>query len=252
MNLIISRLTKQRIPDRSTMNGEGIVLLVDKPTGWTSFDVVNKIRTAFHLKKVGHAGTLDPLATGLLIVCTGRQTTSVAKFAALEKEYLARMTLGKTSASFDTETEILSQADPSFVSAELLEKTLQTFVGKQRQVPPMYSAIKVAGRPLYRYARKGQTVEREPREIEVWKIELLGIAMPTVDLLIRCSKGTYVRSLIHDIGQRLGCGAVLSQLRRTAIGEYRVEDAFTIEELVQIESEQRLWLKTEHDSNVPA
>lgn len=245
--MIIGRSTREMMPDRETMNEAGVVLLVDKPADWTSFDVVHKIRNLFRLKKVGHAGTLDPKATGLLIVCTGKQTRSVEQFSSLDKEYVARMTLGKTSASYDTETEILTETDPSFVSREMLENVLREFRGKQMQVPPMYSAVKRGGKPLYKYARKGRTVQREPREVDISAVELLEFQMPSVVLRVRCSKGTYIRSLVHDIGQRLGCGALLAELRRTAIGPYRVEEALTIEELAALQSTQRRTVN-EHDA----
>lgn len=252
MNSIIGRTQKNLLPERRVMNEAGVILLVDKPMGWTSFDVVGKVRALFHLSKVGHAGTLDPKATGLLIVCTGRQTKSVDQFMILDKEYVATMTLGKTTASFDTETEVLTESDASGVSLEALRATLSEFVGRQLQIPPMYSAVKYGGIPLYIYARKGRTVARDPKEIEITAIELIAFGSPEVELRIRCSKGTYIRSLVHDIGQRLGCGAMLSKLRRTAIGPYNVEDTLSIDDLVQLDHHQRITMKPDYDRSIPA
>ncbi len=252
MTSIIGRPQKDLLPDRKVMNEEGVDLLVDKPMGWTSFDVVGKVRSLFQLNKVGHAGTLDPKATGLLILCTGKRTKSVDQFKNLEKEYVATMTLGKTTASFDTETEVLTESDTSGVSLEGLRTVLNEFIGRQLQLPPMYSAVKHGGKPLYEYARKGKTVARDPREIEVTAIELIAFRSPDIELRIQCSKGTYIRSLVHDIGQRLGCGAILSKLRRTGIGPYDVDDALSIDELVQLNHHQQAMMEAEYDRSIRA
>lgn len=210
---------------------EGQVLLIDKPLNWTSFDVVRRVRFALSVEKVGHAGTLDPKATGLLIVCTGRKTKSFDQYAGLEKEYTGTFRLGIQTPSFDLETAVTDNKDSAGVSLEHLMEAARQFVGKQLQVPPMYSAVKHKGKPLYAIARKGKTVERQPKEIEITEFEILSFTPPEVGFRVVCSKGTYIRSLVHDVGTRLGCGAVLTALRRTRIGPYSVHDAITIEQL---------------------
>jgi tRNA pseudouridine55 synthase len=211
---------------------EDAVLLVDKPSGWTSFDVVNRIRSVSGIRRVGHAGTLDPLATGLLIVCTGRKTKELARFTGYDKTYAAVMTLGGTTESYDAATPVVERQDVSGMPEDAIRATIGSFLGRQRQLPPMWSAVKVGGQRLYRYARKGQTVTRPPRDIEILSIAVDRIELPEVAITVTCSKGTYIRSLAHDIGARLGCGAYLSGLRRTAIGPFRVEDAESIQDLV--------------------
>ena len=210
---------------------EGSILLVDKPLQWTSFDVVHKVRLVLGIPKVGHAGTLDPRATGLLIVCTGRQTKRVQEFADLEKEYTGTLQLGIRTPSFDMETAITKHADFSDVTREKLESAVSGFLGKQLQLPPMFSAVKVHGKPLYKYARKGKTLEREAKEIEIREFSIVSFAPPNVSFRVRCSKGTYIRALANDLGEILGCGATLTELRRTRIGEYRVENALTIDQI---------------------
>ncbi|MEW6512245.1 MAG: tRNA pseudouridine(55) synthase TruB [Bacteroidota bacterium] len=211
---------------------EGEVLLLDKPKGWTSFDVVNKIRRLFRVKKVGHAGTLDPLATGLLLVCTGRKTKEMQEFVGLEKEYEAEMIIGARTASYDAATPVLETRPIEGITAGLVRETLAGFVGTQKQIPPMYSAARVDGRRLYALARKGREVERRPREIVIRSITPTVVDLPVVRFTVVCSKGTYIRALVHDIGERLGCGAYLTALRRTRIGNYRLEDAVTIDDLI--------------------
>ena len=211
---------------------EDAVLLVDKPSGWTSFDVVNKIRAATGIRRVGHAGTLDPLATGLLIVCTGRKTKELARFTGLDKTYAAVIMLGATTESYDAAMPVSNQRDVSGLSEEAIRSAVGSFLGRQMQLPPMWSAVKVGGRRLYRYARKGQTVTRPPRDIEIHSITVDRIELPEVAVTVTCSKGTYIRTLAHDIGARLGCGAYLGGLRRTAIGPFRIEDAETIQDLI--------------------
>ena len=210
---------------------EGEMLLVRKPAGWTSFDVVNRIRRMFGIKKVGHAGTLDPLATGLLIVCTGKRTRSLAEFVGLEKEYRAEMTLGGRTESYDAATPVLETRSTAGIDERRVREVLAAFTGPRLQVPPMWSAVSVKGKRLYRYAREGVEVERRPREIIIHSIVPLLVRVPLVTFSVTCSKGTYVRSLVHEIGERLGCGAYLSALERTRIGPYRIEDAVTLEEL---------------------
>ena len=209
-------------------------MLVDKPRGWTSFDVVNKIRHLFRVKKVGHAGTLDPMATGLLIVCTGAMTKQLDSFMGMEKEYDAEMTLGATTPSFDAETEINGTASTDGMTEEGIRSVLGQFVGRSAQIPPMWSALKVDGQRLYSLARKGKVVERAPREIDISSIVPVSFRIPVVRFRVVCSKGTYVRTLVNDIGARLGCGAFLSALIRTRIGAYRLEDALSVDDLIAL------------------
>ncbi len=216
----------------------GATLLVNKPKGWTSFDVVNKIR--YHLKKitgvknikVGHAGTLDPMATGLLIICTGKATKQLADFQGLDKEYTGTITLGATTPSYDAETEINETFPTAHLTPKLLEQTLPQFLGDLQQIPPMYSAIKVGGQPLYKKARKGETIEIKARPVHIFEFELTRIELPDVGFRVHCSKGTYIRSLAYDFGKVVGSGAYLSALCRTQVGAFRLENAWEVEELV--------------------
>ena len=222
---------EQYVPD--DMRTEGRVLLIDKPLDWTSFDVVKKVRILFDIRKVGHAGTLDPKATGLLIICTGKKTKSIDQFVGLEKEYHGTCKIGERTPSFDTETAPHEWNDCSTVTELQIKETAQQYIGKQFQLPPMYSAVKYAGRPLYTYARAGRTVERIEREIDIVRFDILKVSGQYVDFCIVCSKGTYIRSVIDEFGLRLGCGATLTTLRRTRIGEYSVAQAMTIEHMVE-------------------
>ncbi|MCX6143792.1 MAG: tRNA pseudouridine(55) synthase TruB [Ignavibacteriales bacterium] len=219
---------------------EGTILLMDKPFQWTSFDVVHKVRRTLGIPKVGHTGTLDPRATGLLIICTGRQTKRVQEFADMEKEYTGTLQLGIRTPSFDLETAVTEQADISTVTQEKLAAAVQGFLGKQLQVPPMFSAVKHHGKPLYKYARKGKTLEREAKEIEIKEFSIISFAPPNVSFRVRCSKGTYIRTLANDLGEILGCGATLVELRRTRIGEYRVENALTISQFENLKNAREL------------
>ena len=215
----------------------GALLLVDKPQGWTSFDVVNKIR--YKLKhglkvkkiKVGHAGTLDPMATGLLVVCTGKHTKKLSTYQGLEKEYTGTLRLGATTPSYDAESEVEEHFPTSHITPALLEKARQAFLGDIEQVPPMFSAIKVDGQPLYKKARKGVVVEVEPRQVQIHEFELTQVDLPDVSFRVRCSKGTYIRSLAHDFGKALDSGAYLTALRRTRVGPFHTDDAWEMEEL---------------------
>lgn len=211
----------------------GEVFLVDKPPEWTSFDVVNKMRRIYGIKRIGHAGTLDKSATGLLIVCTGKKTRELAAFQELEKEYDVTMRLGERTESYDAETPVVERHDVTNLDESVIRSTIERFVGKQTQVPPMWSAVKVAGKPLYRYARKGVEVPRKPREVVVKSILVHDIALPDVSMTVVCSKGTYIRSLVNDIGNALGVGAHVVRLRRTRIGQYHVADALTMADLMQ-------------------
>lgn len=211
---------------------EGKLLLINKPLHWTSFDVVKKVRGIVKVK-VGHAGTLDPLATGLLICCTGKFTKKIATYQAQEKEYTGTFTLGAVTPTYDLE----SAPEDFKTTAHLTEKDIQTvaasFTGKIQQTPPAHSAIKQQGKPVYHQARKGITVQLEPREIEIKEFEITRIALPEVDFRVVCSTGTYIRSLANDFGQALGCGAYLSMLCRTRIGTYLLEDALDLTEWIQ-------------------
>jgi tRNA pseudouridine55 synthase len=218
-------------------NGE--VLLFDKSLGWTSFDLVSRVRnslyklTGIKKLKVGHAGTLDPLATGLLILCTGKATKQIETYQAEEKEYVASIKLGATTPSFDLETQEDSQFDCSFVTEELFKTTLTKFVGEIEQVPPIFSAVKVKGKRAFDYARNGESLELKSRKIVIKSIELVSFELPTAVIKVVCSKGTYIRSLARDIGEELKCGAYLTGLRRTRIGSYKVESAMTVDEFVE-------------------
>lgn len=224
------------LPDRELRIAEGEMLLVDKPKGWTSFDVVNKIRHLFDVRRVGHAGSLDPMATGLLIVCTGKSTKEIDRYMGLEKEYEGDMLLGGRTESYDAETPVVEQRSTEEITAERVRDVMGRFVGKQQQIPPMWSAVKVQGRPLYKYARRGVEVERRPREVEIVQLAPTRVAVPEVGFTVTCTKGTYVRTLVHDIGAALGCGAYLTSLRRTRIGPYRLEEAATLDELARVAS----------------
>jgi len=206
---------------------KGEVLLIDKPLYWTSFDVVKNIRNALRIKKIGHAGTLDPLATGLLILCTGKKTKEVNSFQAMEKEYEGKMVIGKTTPSVDLETDIDHEYDISHIREEEIHEVVNYFIGFIDQVPPVYSAIKVNGERVYKKARKGEMVELSPRKVNVLHFEITEVKLPELCFKVRCSKGTYIRSLVRDYGEKLGVGAYLSQLRRTAIGEFQVKQAVT-------------------------
>lgn len=207
---------------------EGI-LLVDKPQGITSHDVVSKLRRVFHIKKIGHAGTLDPMATGLLIMLIGKATKVSQYMMSMDKEYTGTIRLGQITDSQDADGEVIEERPvPELDQASVLGE-MKTFIGDQYQTPPMFSAKKVNGQPLYKMARKGMTVEREPRVINISKFEMTRFAPPEIDFLVACSKGTYVRTIAHDLGERLGCGGHLCELRRTGISKFRVEKSDTIE-----------------------
>lgn len=215
---------------------EGKLLLVDKPLNWTSFQVVNKLRwlikQQFELKKikVGHAGTLDPLATGLLIICTGKFTKKIETYQAQVKEYTGTITLGATTPSFDLESEINQTFDFSKITSEEIKNATHQFIGEIQQQPPIFSALKKDGKRLYEFARAGEEVEIPKRTISISEFEITGINLPNVEFRVVCSKGTYIRSLANDFGVALNNGAHLSALRRTKIGEYSVENAISIEE----------------------
>jgi len=218
----------------------GEILLFNKDKDWTSFDVVNKARNIIRKKleikkiKVGHAGTLDPMATGLLVVCTGKFTKKINELQNDRKEYIANITIGGVTASYDKETEVEKEFDISDINKQKIESALKEFEGKQMQVPPIYSAIKVDGKRAYQIARKGGEVEMKPREIEIYNIELTEYNLPEITVKIDCSKGTYIRSLANDLGKKLNNGAYLSGLVRTKSGEFQIENSITISEFEKI------------------
>ncbi len=221
---------------------EGKVLLLDKPLGWTSFDLVNKVRNsirrAYGLKgkgiKVGHAGTLDPLATGLMIICTGRMTKQIEQFAGLDKAYSGTIVLGASTPSFDLEKEIDARFATEHITKEAIYEIAKQFLGWQDQVPPLFSAKKIDGKRAYEYARKGEDVEIKTARIEIKTFEITRIEMPEVDFQIRCSKGTYIRSIARDFGLALDSGAYLTNLRRISIGEMDIKDASDVQEFLRL------------------
>ena len=220
---------------------EGQLLLIDKPLEWTSFQVVNKlrwhIRKTFNIKKikVGHAGTLDPLATGLLIICTGKFTKKITKYQAQTKEYTGTITLGATTPSYDLETEIDTTYSITHVTEKLIQDTTKEFIGEINQKPPIFSAIKKDGKRLYELARKGKTTKIQSRKVTVLDFEITNIHLPNVDFRIVCSKGTYIRSIANDFGKALNCGGHLSKLRRTKIGNFSVDKALSPLEFIEKE-----------------
>jgi tRNA pseudouridine55 synthase len=211
---------------------EGRVLLIDKPLHWTSFDAVRKIRNTIRIKKVGHAGTLDPLATGLLIVCTGKFTKKINEYMSQEKEYTGTITLGAVTPTYDLESEPVKHKSVDAITDEMIRRTTQQFTGEILQTPPIHSAIKQKGKRVYLLARQGKEVIMEPRKITIHKFEITSIDMPVITFKVVCTKGTYIRSLANDFGQALGCGGYLSELRRTRIGNFKVEDAMSVEAFV--------------------
>ncbi|MES1221808.1 MAG: tRNA pseudouridine(55) synthase TruB [Bacteroidota bacterium] len=217
--------------DQKPLNSfaEGKVLLIDKPLDWTSFDVVNKTRYLVKIKKVGHAGTLDPLATGLLIICTGKFTKKINEYMAKEKEYTGSFTLGAITPTYDLESEPMQFKPIDAITPEQIKAATQKFTGEIMQVPPAHSAIKIGGKRVYELARQGKEVIIEPRKVFIKEFEITAIEMPVVHFRVVCTTGTYIRSLANDFGEELGCGAYLSSLCRTRIGEFLLTDAITIE-----------------------
>ena len=211
----------------------GEVFLIDKPLEWTSFDVVKKVRNALRIKKVGHAGTLDPLASGLLIVCAGKMTKQIETFMGQEKEYTGTFVIGATTESFDLEKPVILVSNPSSVSLSQVQEAAAKLTGNILQVPPMHSAIKVDGKRVYESARAGKEVKMEPRPVEVREFEITRFEGDEIDFRISCSKGTYIRSLARDMGEILGVGAYLKKLCRTRIGSYRLEEARELLSLVE-------------------
>lgn len=229
----VKKERKERIPIDPQIQQpylDGKAILINKPLHWTSFDVVRKLRSLLQIKKIGHAGTLDPLATGLLIVCTGKFTKKINEFMAQEKEYTGTFTLGAVTPTYDLESEPEQQKDYSFVTREMILAATEKFTGDIEQLPPVFSAIKKDGVALYELARKGVDVKLEPRKIFIRHFEIIAIELPVVYFKVVCSTGTYIRSLANDFGAALGCGAYLSSLCRIRIGEFKNEDAMDMEE----------------------
>lgn len=219
---------------------DGEILYIDKPYGWTSFDAVKRVRGALTRRmqmkklKVGHAGTLDPLATGVMVVCTGRATKRIEELQAGVKEYVAEMALGATTPSFDMETKIDATYPTAHITKELVENVLKQFVGTISQVPPAFSAIKVDGKRAYESARKGKEVELKPKTLVIDEIELLEFSPQKINIRVVCSKGTYIRALARDIGEALGSGAYLTALRRTRVGDARIDDCLSIDQIAEL------------------
>ena len=223
------------------MNG---VVIVDKPKGVTSHDVVGMMRKRFGTRRVGHTGTLDPMATGVLPVCIGNATRAADMLIESDKEYVAEFLLGKTTDTLDIEGVVLSETEVTATEDDVRDAVMK-FVGEISQIPPMYSAIKKDGKKLYELAREGKEIEREARNITIYSIDILRVDLPVVEILVKCSKGTYIRTLCDDIGKELGCGAVMTGLRRTATAGFTVDNARTIEEIDETEDKAGLLLPTD-------
>jgi len=217
---------------------EGKVVLIDKPIHWTSFDVIRKMRGILQIKKIGHAGTLDPLATGLLVVCTGKFTKKINEYMAQLKVYTGHITLGATTPTYDLESLPVEQKDFSGITPEMIHEATLPFIGTIQQYPPVFSAIKKDGVAAYELARRGKPVTMEAREITIHRFDITAIELPVIAFEVACSTGTYIRSLANDFGVVLGCGGYLSSLRRTAIGDFSVADAFTMEAFEQQTGQQ--------------
>ncbi len=213
------------------------ILLVDKPAEWTSHDVVNLVRHRFNVKKVGHCGTLDPSATGLLVIVLGKFTKQSETLSKSDKTYEGTILLGVETDSQDMEGEVVAEKDTSALTEENVRAEFANFAGDQEQIPPMYSAVKKDGKKLYELAREGKVIERDPRPITIHSIEVTNMHLPKADFSVDCSKGTYVRTLCHDIGNNLGCGGTLFVLRRTRSGDFSVNDAHQIEDIKEWEQE---------------
>jgi tRNA pseudouridine55 synthase len=227
-------ITKQTKDPQTLDYLAGQVILIDKPVNWTSFNVVSRVRRLTKVKKVGHAGTLDPLATGLLIVCTGKKTKEISEYQAQRKKYTGIITLGKSSPSMDLATEITETVLPDDLSEEKILSVRNKFLGNIEQVPPMFSALKHKGKALYKLARAGKEVERASRQVDIFSFDITKIDLPDIHFEIACSKGTYIRVIADDFGKELGCGGILSLLRRTEIGDYKVDDALDLDEFTSM------------------
>jgi len=209
---------------------EGI-LLINKPSGYTSHDIVEIVRKRLKIRKVGHAGTLDPLAEGLLVILVGGYTKLFQKFSSLDKEYLGIMKLGETTTTGDSEGRIIKVRSFKDISEEKIKKVFSSFCGEIEQIPPMMSAKRIGGKRLYKLARRGIIIERPSKKVKIYEIKILNIQKPFVDFYVRCSKGTYIRKLVEDVGDKLGCGAHVTKIKRIAVGPFRLENAISLEEI---------------------
>ena len=231
--------------DSTTDFREGVILLVDKPYGWTSFNVVSKIKSLLRQNlglrgiKIGHAGTLDPLATGLLVICVGKATKLVETYIKDDKEYIASFYLGRTTPSFDMETQMDKEYPSNHITEELVRKTAASFLGDQDQIPPLYSAKSIQGKRAYKFARKGVDMELAPVKIKIHEMEVLKFELPTVTLRIKCSKGTYIRAIARDFGKAMNSGAYLSELKRTGSGVFKISEAMELEKIENIFKEMK-------------
>lgn len=224
--------SRENYPEPDFDFAQGAVFLVNKPKGWSSFGVVKRLRKVLNIRKVGHAGTLDPLATGLLVLCAGRATKSIEQIQELPKTYLADITFGASTFSYDGETEVNERAEYEQITENRIDEVMEAeFSGEIEQIPPMYSAVKHQGKPLYKKARKGETVERKPRMVSIYSHKILRYQPPVLSIEIKCSKGTYIRSLADDLGKALQSRAYMSGLKRTAIGHFPFTDAYSIDNL---------------------
>lgn len=227
--------SKNNLPDPSVNYSDGTAFLISKPKQWSSFDVVKYLRKCLDIRKIGHAGTLDPMATGLLVLCTGKGTKSISQIQSQPKEYIGEITFGAATPSHDAETDIEETASFDHITKDRIKEALKNrFEGQIIQVPPMYSALKHNGTPLYKLARKGKEVKRTPRQVIIYESEILSFKNPKLELYVKCSKGTYIRTLAYDLGKALDSLAHLTGLKRTAIGDFKNEDALSIEELNEI------------------
>ncbi|WP_028666007.1 tRNA pseudouridine(55) synthase TruB [Runella zeae] len=224
--------------ESATTSEEGEVILLNKPLTWTSFDAVNKIKKACRIKKIGHAGTLDPLATGLLILCTGKKTKEIDTYQGAEKEYTGKLILGKTTPSIDLETAFDADFPTDHITPEMIQIAAQELTGEIAQYPPIYSAVKMGGERLYKKARRGEAVEIKPRTVTISVFEVDSTHFPEVSFRVVCSKGTYIRSLVRDLGMKVNSGAYLSELCRTRIGRFWLKDAEEIESFVKRKREE--------------
>lgn len=221
------------------LNENGGVLFIDKPYNWTSFDVVAKIRSLFkkifgQKIKVGHTGTLDPLATGLLILCLGKETKNISTYLNYDKQYITTFDISATTPSYDMETEVIKTFDYNHLSNEIFINAISSFVGEYNQIPPIYSAKKIKGKRAYELAHHGKNAKLAPQKVTIYSIELIHIQLPLITIKVHCSKGTYIRSLVHDIGLKTTGGAYITNLRRTAIGPYSIEQALTIDQVEEM------------------
>lgn len=233
----------------------GEIIGIDKPLHWTSFDAVKRLRGVIQRRlgvkkfKIGHAGTLDPLATGVLIVCTGKATRRIEELQSGEKEYVASLMLGATTPSFDLETDVDATFPTEHITPELIEEILPKFRGNISQIPPIYSAVKIDGKRAYKYARKGKEVELKPKELVISEIEVLKFEMPILELRVVCSKGTYIRALARDIGEALHSGAHLVGLRRTRVGDVKIEDCLSVDDAVEMLNNVELSFPEDYNQN---